>query len=73
MASDLKKSKEYMEHAPAANKKIKIASHEKPHANTERKEYPDVMAYKMSQAPEVAVDDTPSGAILSLTLGKPVK
>lgn len=69
MAQDLKHSKEHMS-GNDERKQIKTEKQEHEH-NHENAQYPAVAAYKMSETYELqdGAAETPSGAILSLTLG----
>lgn len=70
MAQDLKHSKEHMENAESETKKPKSEKHAGIH-HEKPEHYPAVAAYKMvdNYEPQDGVAETPSGAILSLTLG----
>lgn len=59
-----------MEHGTTESKKIKVEKQEQTHKETDEKEYPDVVAYKIVDSFEDGAAETPSGAILSLTLGE---
>ncbi|KAJ8963699.1 hypothetical protein NQ317_009787 [Molorchus minor] len=66
LAHDLKNSKNNMDHGNVQNEaKIKIAKH------SHHEEYPDVVAYKMSDSNDLqdGFSHTPRGAVLSVTLG----
>lgn len=69
MAQDLKHSKEHMSNNET--KKVKIEKHEHSAHHEKSDHYPEVVAYKMVDGYELqdGVAQTPSGAILSLTLG----
>lgn len=69
MAQDLKHSKEHMSNNET--KKTKPEKHDHPTHHEKTEQYPAVAAFKMVDGyePQDGVAETPSGAILSLTLG----
>ncbi|KAF5279173.1 hypothetical protein FQR65_LT03420 [Abscondita terminalis] len=70
MAQDLKHSKNLMEKV-SDQKQIKIEKVEKVHHHGDGAQYPKVAAYKVAEVLDLqdGITDTPSGAVLSLTLG----
>ncbi|KAK4875690.1 hypothetical protein RN001_012112 [Aquatica leii] len=73
MAQDLKHSKSLMEKVTPEKKQIKIEKVETHHHehSGEHGQYPKVAAYKVAEVLDLqdGITDTPSGAVLSLTLG----
>lgn len=65
LAHDLKHSKENMDHGNGGHEKIKIGKY------AHHEEYPDVVAYKISDSGDLqdGISQTPRGAVLSVTLG----